>query len=195
MKSTLNIIKTLKGAKKMKEFRKFKTKDISYLFQAPNGVPGDLTRTDESNVEPAMLIAQSSVFAQAYGIPVKYVAGGIAQFTGSEAATAFAGVLIRVAPSISNTIASDSVLSPTVPYPLVPQGLCVRGYVSVLCAVGTPARGGTVYVQVTADAVPVGSFRADGTDGGNAVALTAAQAEWASDGVDANGNAELRIAR
>lgn len=178
----------------MKEFRKFKTKDVSYLFQAPNGVAGDVTRTDESNVEPAMLVANSGTFAQAFGIPMKYVAGGIQQFTGSEAATAFAGVLIREVPAIEGT-GSTGAFSPTVPYPAVPQGLCVRGYVSVVCAVGTPARGGTVYVQVTADAVPVGAFRADGTDGGNAVALTATQAEWASDGVDAFGNAELRIAR
>lgn len=173
---------------------------VSYLFQAPNGVPGDLTRVDESSVEPAMLVAQSSVFAQSFGIPMKYVTGGIAQFTGSEAATAFAGVLIREVPSISGSV--NSGFSDNVPYPSVPQGLCVRGYVSVVCAVGTPARGGTVYVQITQDSsgpggsvVPVGAFRADGTDSGNAVALTAAQAEWATDGVDAFLNAELRIAR
>lgn len=180
----------------MKEFKKWKTNDISYLFQAPNGVPGDITRVDESNTEPAMLVAQSSVFAQAYGIPMKYVSGGIAQFVGSETAPVFAGVLVRSAPGISGNISSDTVLAPTIPYPLVPQDLCVRGYVSVVCAVGTPARGGVVYVQVTANGgVAVGAFRADGTDSGNAVALTAAQAEWATDGVDAALNAELRIAR
>lgn len=180
----------------MKEFRKFKTKDVSYLFQAPNGVPGDVTRTDESNVEPAMLVGVGSapaVFPSAFGIPMKYVAGGIQQFSGSEAATAFAGVLIREVPAIGGS-GSDTSFGGS-PYSPVPVGLCVRGYVSVVCAVGTPARGGVVYVQVTADAVPVGAFRADGTDGGNAVALTAAQAEWASDGVDAFLNAELRIAR
>lgn len=179
----------------MKIFRKVRTKDVSYTFQAPNGVPGDITRVDESNVEPAMLVAQSSVFAPAFGIPVKYVSGGIAQFTGSEAATAFAGVLTRIAPGIEGAAGTGS-FSPTVPNPLVPNSLCVRGYVSVLVAAGTPARGGVVYVQVTANlGVAVGSFRADGTDSGNAVALTATQAEWASDGVDAFGNAELRIAR
>lgn len=178
----------------MKVFTKIKTKDVSYLFQAPNGVAGDITRTDESNVEPAMLVAHSGVFAQAYGIPMQYVAGGIQQFNGSEAATAFAGVLVREVPGIGGT-GSDLTFA-DVPYQLVPQGLCVRGYVSVLCAVGTPARGGVVYVQITANnGVAVGSFRADGTDSGNAVALTATQAEWASDGVDSSLNAELRIAR
>lgn len=167
---------------------------VSYTFQAPNGVAGDITRTDESNVEPAMLVANSGTFASAFGIPMKYVAGGIQQFTGSEAATAFAGVLVREAPGIGGS-GSDTSFSDS-PYTAQLQGLCVRGYISVVCVAGTPARGGVVYVQVTANnGVAVGAFRADGTDSGNAVALTATQAEWASDGVDATLNAELRIAR
>lgn len=166
----------------------------AYLFTAPNGVAGDVTRSDETNVEPAMLIAHSGTYAQAFGIPMQYVAGGIQQFNGSEAATAFAGVLIREVPGISGN--ANSGFTDNIPNPDQPQGLAVRGYVSVLCAVGTPARGGVVYVQITANnGIAVGSFRADGTDSGNAVALTATQAEWATDGVDADKNAELRIAR
>lgn len=168
----------------------------AYLFQAPAGVPGDVTRTDESNVEPAMLIAASGTFAQAFGIPMKYVTGGIQQFNGgAETAASFAGILIREVPSIAGSINSDAIYNPTIPYSLQLQGLLVRGYGSVVCAAGTPTRGGVVYVQVVAGTQPVGSFRADGTDSGNAVALTATQAEWASDGLDANNIAELRIAR
>lgn len=168
---------------------------VAYLFQAPTGIPGDITRTDETNVEPAMLIAATGVFAQAFGIPVKYVTGGIQQFNGgAETAASFAGVLVREVPSISGN--TNQGFTDNIPYPSVPQGLAVRGYVSVLCAVGTPARGGVVYVQIVANGgIAVGAFRADGTDGGNAVALTAAQAEWATDGVDADKNAELRIYR
>lgn len=167
---------------------------VSYLFQAPAGVPGDVTRVDETNVEPAMLVAASSVFAQAFGIPVKYVAGGIQQFSGSETAPDFAGVLIREAPSISGN--NNQGFADASPNPVQPQGLAVRGYVSVICVAGTPARGGVVYVQVTANGgVNIGDFRADGTDSGNAVALTAAQAEWATDGKDSFNNAELRIYR
>lgn len=181
----------------------------AYLFQAPSGVPGDITRTDETNVEPAMLVGVGTnppVFPTSMGIPVKYVAGGIQQFNGgAETKASFAGVLIREVPSIAGPN-SDSTFSMT-PNPVQPQGLAVRGYVNVICAVGTPARGGTVYVQIVSDSsgpggstVPVGAFRADGTDTGNAIALDAVQAEWASDGVgpDGNGNtniAELRIAR
>lgn len=169
----------------------------AYLFQAPTGIPGDITRTDETNVEPAMLVAVSSVFAQAFGIPMKYTTGGIQQFNGgAETKADFAGVLVREVPGISGNITSDTSLSAAVPNPDQPQGLAVRGYVSVLCVAGTPARGGVVYVQIAANGgVAVGAFRADGTDSGNAVALDAVQAEWANTGKDADNNAELRIAR
>lgn len=168
----------------------------AYLYQAPTGIPGDITRTDESNVEPAMLIAASAVFAQKFGIPVKYVAGGIQQFNGgAETAPDFAGVLVREVPSISGSAASDASFDGTVPNPEQVQGLCVRGYVSVKCVTGTPARGGVVYVQIiAAGGFSVGDFRAS-ADGGNTIALTATQAEWATDGKDADSNAELRIAR
>lgn len=170
----------------------------AYLFQAPSGIPGDITRTDETNVEPAMLIAASTVFAQAFGIPMKYVAGGIQQFNGgAETKASFAGVLVREVPGIAGSNASDAALDGGTPNPDQPQGLAVRGYIAVICAgASAPARGGTVYVQITANGgVAVGSFRADGTDSGNAVALDAVQAEWANDGRDASNNAELRIAR
>ena len=172
----------------------------SYLFQAPTGVAGDITRSDESNVEPAMLVGVGSnpvVYPSAFGVPVKYVAGGIQQFNGgAEAAADFAGVLVREVPGISGSSADDSVANGTgSPYPSVPQGLCVRGYVNVVCAHGTPARGGAVYIQIIANGgIAVGAFRAD-ADGDNTIVLSATQAEWASDGMDANKNAELRIAR
>lgn len=166
----------------------------AYLFQAPTGVPGDITRTDETNVEPAMLVANSGVFAAAYGIPMKYVTGGIQQFSGSEAATAFAGVLVREVPSQANNVASDQVYTPTAPYSAQVQGLAVRGYVAVLCTLGTPARGGTVYIVTSNGGTgAIGDFQA--TSSAFNVALTATQAEWASDGMDASGNCELRIYR
>lgn len=168
----------------------------AYLKQAPTGVPGDITRPDETTVEPAMLIAVSGVYAQAFGIPMKYVTGGIQQFNGgAEAAAAFAGVLVREVPAMSGSFASDATLDGTVPNPEQVHGLAVRGYINVKCSVGTPVRGGTVYVRiVAATGKLVGDFEAS-SDGGNSVALTATQATWASDGKDADNNAELRIAR
>lgn len=167
---------------------------VSYLYSAPAGVPGDITRTDESNVEPAMQIVQGSTYPKV-GQGVKYATGGI-QLPSADAATAFAGVMVREVPGISNAVADDVSFDPQTPLVTIPAGLLVRGYVAVLCAAGTPVRGGVVYWQVTDNgAIKAGAFRADGTDSGNAVALTATQAEWASDGLDANTNAELRVAR
>jgi hypothetical protein len=171
----------------------------SYLYNAPAGFPGDVSRPDESNVEPAMLVALTGVFAQSYGIPVKYVAGGVQQWgAGGETKANFDAILVRGVPFQSGSIDSDSadINSSGIPLSTQVQGIMVRGYCMVKVVAGTPARGGVVYVQVTAHsgAVP-GDFRADGTDSGNAVALDAVQAEWASDGVDALGFAELRVAR
>ncbi len=166
----------------------------AYLFTAPNGVAGDITRTDETNVEPAMLVAVSTVYAQAFGIPMVYVAGGISQYSSGKVAADFAGILVREVPSISGN--ANSGFTDNIPNPDQVQGLAVRGYVSVKCAVGTPARGGVVWVRVTASTGHViGDLETADAGGGATVALSTTQAEWASDGVDADKNAEIRIAR
>lgn len=168
----------------------------AYLFQAPTGVAGDITRVDETNVEPAKQVVQGSDYPKV-GMGVKYNSDGTGiQVPSGDAATAFAGVMVREVPGISNSIVDDASFDPTTPLVTQIVGLAVRGYVSVICVAGTPVRGGVVYWQVTDHSgVKAGSFRADGTDSGNAVALTATQAEWAVNGVDADLNAELRIAR
>ncbi len=165
----------------------------AYLYAPPAGVAGDITRADETNVEPAKLVALSSVFVQRFGEAMRYVSGGIQQFTTGLTKADFAGVLIREVPSISGTVTAG--LTDNVPNPTAIAGLAVRGYVAVKCTAGTPARGGIVYVRiVSASDRPIGAFEA-ASDTSNSVALDAAQATWASDGLDANGIAELRIAR
>jgi hypothetical protein len=124
---------------------------------------------------------------------MRYVSGGIQQFTTGLTKADFAGVLVREVPSISGN--SNSGFTDNIPNPDQIAGLAVRGYVSVKCTAGTPTRGGTVYVRIVADTDrPIGAFEAE-SDGSNSVALDAVQAEWATDGKDADGNAELRIAR
>lgn len=165
----------------------------AYLYSAPAGIPGDITRTDETNVEPAMLVAVSAVYAQAFGIPMVYATGGISQWSATKVATDFAGILVREAPGISGNL--NSGLADTTPNPDFPQGLAVRGYVNVVCKQGTPARGGIVYVRVEAD---TGKFIGDleaVTDTTKSVGLSLTQATWAVDGKDADNNTEIRIAR
>jgi len=164
----------------------------AFLFSAPAGVPGFVTRSQESNIEPAMLVAASSVFAQAFGIPVKYVTGGIQQFNGgAEVPADFAGVLIREVPSIGGSAAQG--FNDAIPNSESVQGFLVRGYVNVICARGTPVRGTKVFVQIVENGgVTVGSFCAT-DDGANAIELT--DTTWASDGKDADNIAEIRVAR
>lgn len=181
---------------------KWKTTDSpAYLTQAPSGVPGDVTRVDESNVEPTRIAVQGSDYPKV-GMGVKQNSDGTAvQVPSGDAATTFAGVLVREVPGISNSSSDDASFLPQTPLVTQVSGLLVRGYASVICAAGTPVRGGVVYWQVTDNGgVKAGSFRADGTDSGNAVALTITQATWASNGKgpDGNGNtniAEIRVAR
>ncbi len=166
----------------------------AYTFQAPAGVPGDITRPDETNTEPAMLIAVAAVYAQLFGIAMVYASGGISQVGAGFAKADFAGVLVRQAPGIDG--GNGDSLTTTIPNAVQVQALCVRGYINVLCVYGTPARGGIVYVRTvsTSNNTTLGTFDAT-SDSSNNVALDLVQATWASDGKDGNNNAELRIAR
>lgn len=168
---------------------------VSFLYDAPAGVVGDITRVDETSVEPAMLIAVASVYAQTYGIPMVYQSGGISQYQTSNVAADFCGVLARTAPEIAAS-GDAGVFGPSIPNQYQPQNLVTRGYVSVLCQYGTPVRGGIVYVRVAATSGSrlLGGFEAT-SDGGNNVALTLTQASWATDGMDENNISEIRVAR
>lgn len=166
----------------------------SFLFQAPSGVPGDVTRVDDSSIEPAMLITP---FPSNYGVPMKYAVGGITPMVAADAAAVFCGVLARAVPGISQSSVNESV-SVFSPNQSEPQGLCKRGYISIICNAGTPVRGQPVYVVQTASVGhPAGAFETT-ANGGNNVALSGTivgNVTWAADGVDSFGNAEIRIAQ
>lgn len=167
---------------------------VAFLYGPPSGIPGAITRPDETNVEPAMLIAVADVFAQSFGIPMVYASGGISQFSSGKVAADFAGILVREAPGISGSLAAG--FDDNVPNSDQPNGLAVRGYVNVKCAVGTPARGGVVWVRVVASTGHViGDLETADAGAGATVALSTTQATWATDGKDADNNAEIRLAR
>lgn len=119
---------------------------VAFTLNAPGGVAGDITRPDVSNVEPIMLAASGA--PTAFGVPVKLVAGKAAAFAGSEVDTDYVGILTRSAPAISGSV--NSGFSDGTPNASYPQNLLVRGYANVICAVGTPVRGGRVYARVVA---------------------------------------------
>jgi hypothetical protein len=172
---------------------------VSYLYQAPSGVPGDVSRPDESNVESVMLV---SPFPANFGLPMKYATGsnvtgeGVTPMVAADTASVFAGILTRAAPGISQSNTAEDV-NTFQPNQSEPNGLCVRGYVSVVCTFGTPVRGQPVYVCTTAAAGHiVGTFEAgSNADNTPLTGTLVGNVTWASDGLDSFGNAEVRIAQ
>jgi len=170
---------------------------VSYLYASPSGVPGDVTRTDESNIEPSMLV---SPFPANYGVAVKYATGpggtGVTPFVAADTAAVVAGLLVRAAPGISQSNTNEASFT-FQPNQAEPQGLMTRGYATVLVNAGTPVRGQPVgIVQTASGGHPAGAFEVAVT--GNNIPLTGTIGgnwTWAADGVDANGFAEIRIAQ
>lgn len=172
---------------------KFKTRDVSYLYQSPSGVPGDISRPDNAHVEPALLITP---FPANYGVAMKYAVGGITPFIAADTAAVVAGLLVRFAPGISQTSANEAV-NVFQPNQSEVQGLLTSGYATVKVNSGTPVRGTAVgIVQTASGGHPAGSFETGVT--GNNIPLSACingNWTWASDGVDSNGNGEIRLAQ
>lgn len=159
----------------------------SFLYRAPSGVAGDVTRPDDTVVEPGLLNAAQA--PTAFGAPVKLVSGKFEKIAASDAAAVFAGILSRIAPSIAGDTAQT--FAGGTPNTDSVQGIVVEGYVNVVCTVGTPVRGGTVYMRVVAaTGKAVGDLEAT-ADGANNVALTGVT--WAIDGKDSSNIAEIRI--
>lgn len=167
----------------------------SYLFQAPAGVEGDITRVDQSVVEPAMLV---SPFATKFGCAMKYAAGGVTPFAAGDAAAVVCGMLARSVPGISQSSSDDSSVGSFTPNQKEANGLMVKGYMAVKVNAGTPVRGQPVYVVSTESSGHVaGQFECSANSGNN-VALSGTivgNFTWAADGVDANGYAEVRVAQ
>lgn len=163
----------------------------SFLLKAPAGFAGDITRVDDTTVEPIFLAAAGA--PTKFGQPVKFSSGKAALMGTGSVAADFAGIMNREVPSIGSATAeafADGTLNSAVAH-----GMVTRGYVLVECVIGTPVRGGVVYVRVVDGGAgkPVGQFEAT-ADGVNNVALTGVI--WASEGKEATTNiAEVRVAR
>jgi hypothetical protein len=159
----------------------------AYLKNAPAGVPGDVTRLQNSIVEPILLGEEFTAF----GVPYKLDAstGKAMMIDSGDAATVFKGILSRSVPSIGGNF--NQGLNDAIPNDESSQGGLVEGYINVLCPVGTPVKGGIVYMRVTAAGAEVLGSLETGADGGDCVALTGV--EWASNGKDANNIAEIKI--
>lgn len=173
---------------------------VSYEFNAPTGVPGDITRADSTRVEPIMLV---SPYPANYGVPMKYAQGpglpgtvgtGATPMVAGDTAAVLCGILARAVPGISGSSVNEQV-DTFQPNSNEPQGLAVDGYINVFVNAGIPVRGQTVgFVQTASAGHPAGSFEVATT--GNNIPLSGTVVgtlTWAADGVDSFGNAEIRI--
>lgn len=156
----------------------------SMMYRTFSGVAGNITRQLECTVENGFL--NSAKPCLKFGVPVKLVSGKFEPIEASGTAADFKGILVRTAPGISG-----SLTDPDAPNVAVPQGIMRRGYAAVVCTIGTPVRGGIVYMRVVAGSGKnIGDFEAT-ADGANNVALTGV--EWAVSNKDANNIAEIFI--
>lgn len=159
----------------------------SYTYRMPSGVVGSITRTLETTVESAFLNSAKPVLA--YGAPIKIVSGKAEPFESGDDAADFYGILARTAPTISGS--TSQTFANQTPNTETAQGIVTRGYVNVTCTIGTPVRGGVVYVRVVAaTGKAIGDIEAT-ADSTNNVALT--NVTWAVDGKDGDNNAEIRV--
>ena len=143
------------------------------LYRAPAGVAGDVTRPDDTIVEPAFIADGQTL---QYGDPVKMVDGKLVKAT---ATTGFYGVLSRVVPSEAGDLGQT--YADGTPNPAQVQGVVVEGYVLVKCASGDPVRGKVPRIDDT-------GFNGNTDD-------DVLNIHWASQGKDENGLAELRIGK
>lgn len=165
----------------------------AYLYRAPAGIAGAITRVDDTTVEPGFIAAANG--PTLFGQPVKVEPGtGKFLLMGlTSVAADFYGILVREVPSIGNSATLQG-FNDGGPLITSAHGVAVKGYVNVVCGTGTPVRGGAVYVRIVDGGAgkPVGSLEAT-ADGANSVLVP--ELSWAVNGRDtANGNiAEVRI--
>jgi hypothetical protein len=159
------------------------------LYSAPSGVPGDLNDILNTVVESWVL--DPDLTPTDFGVPVKVVDGKIAKIESGDTAADFYGILSRSVPTMAPDLNVN--LNTSTPNANTVSGVVVGGpgYVLVKCTVGTPAKGGAVYMRVTAAlGKAVGDLEAT-PDGGNSVLLT--NVIWAVAGKDSNNVSAVRV--
>jgi hypothetical protein len=115
------------------------------LSRAPTGFAGGVSRATEGRV-----ISQELIYATTpptlYGQFLKYNGNAVTPLASGDAATAFAGIAVRSYPVQSTTNAFGAAVPPTTGF----IDMLRSGFVTLILALGTAAKGGAVYVVTTA---------------------------------------------
>ncbi len=75
----------------------------SFTYRMPAGIPGAVTRVEHATIEPG-LYSSGAPFS-AFGLPAKISGGAYVPFSGGEAASALAALVVRPFPA---TVGSNS---------------------------------------------------------------------------------------
>ena len=163
--------------------------EMAFLYGTPTGVQGAVSRPLDSEVESIYLGATPPL---AYGMVLVPEAGTGKYNTiaGTNVAGDIKGFLTRSVPNISSGL--DNTFSANTPNASEVNGRLTRGYIHAKCTVGTPVKGGIVYVRIVATTgTAVGDIEAT-ADATAANQLVIPSCEWAANGKDANNIAEIR---
>lgn len=164
---------------------------VAFLFDLPVGNPGTvLMQSAGANLNSG--IFNADLMPTAFGLPVKMVNGFVSAIEEDDTASVFWGLLAAadVQPPAPDVI--DNSFGYPAPDPLQNATVMLAGYMIVKCTIGTPVKGGAVYMRVSpALGKNVGDLEAD-ADGSDNVLIP--QLTWNVNGKDSNG-ATVVIAR
>lgn len=156
------------------------------LYRMSAGIPGAPNRLEHCTIVPE--IYDSDTPPTVFGVPVKLVSGKVQPIAATDTvASVLYGLLVRPYPTQA---ASNEALAAGTPNPALPADIMKRGYMTVKCNAGVPAKGGVVYCRKTdhgAAEYPIGGIEAD-ADSAKCEAVTGCYFMGA---MDANGNVEV----
>lgn len=131
---------------------------VAYTYQMPSGIPGTVTRYEQSTIE-AQMLNPSSLFP-GFGLPCKMVSGLLTPIGAGDNSASIVGFLAKPYPTSGNGVDGLGVAAPNVTFP---ADLLTRGYMNVQVNGATaPVKEGTVYVRTANPSTgkPVGGIEA-----------------------------------
>jgi hypothetical protein len=160
----------------------------AFIYRMPAGIAGDVTRLEHATIEPQQFDTSYPVLL--FGVPVKMTSGKIRPIAAADTiATDVYGILVRPYPS---QMTASEALGAGTPDTSKIANVLRRGYMTVKCQLGTPAKNGIVYVRKTAHSTlpliyPIGGIEA-AADSAKCEAMSGAYFVGTA---DADGNVEI----
>ena len=161
-----------------------------FLSRMPAGIPGTVTRSEHSTIEPQVMDATTPVTV--YGVPVKFVSGKVQPIAAADVvANVIQGLLVRPYPTQT---AANEAMGTATPSTVNTADILKRGYMMVKVNASlpsaVPAKGGAVYCRKTdhgAAEYLVGGIESD-ADSAKCEAIPGC---YFTGTMDSNGNVEI----